>query len=99
MNALKEGGDEQPSPSEPETKPSDQSKADPMKLPTSSVAIVVVIVIVGFGGVFYMKVIKKKQKTVNIGNTEYDPDDWDDDDDTEAEMAEVPDKREDESDE
>ncbi len=98
-NALKEGGDEQPSPSEPETKPGEKSKADPVKLPTSSVAIVVVIVIAGIGGVFYIKVIKKKQKTVNAGNTEYDSDDWDDDDDTDAEMADVPDKREDESDE
>ncbi len=97
-SALKEGGDEQPHMSEPDAKPNDTGKADLVKLPGSSVEIVVVIVIVGIGGVFYMKVFKKKQKTTVNDTPEMDPDDWDDEED-EAEMADVPDAREDESDE
>ncbi|MCR5279163.1 MAG: DUF4366 domain-containing protein [Lachnospiraceae bacterium] len=96
--ALKESDAGRPTPSEAEVKPDNPDKADPVKLPNSSVLIVVVIVIVGIGGAFYMKVIKKKQKTTVSDTTEMDPDDWDDDDD-DTEMADVPDKREDESDE
>ena len=70
----------------------------PIKLNTSSLMIVGVIVIVGIGAVAYMKIIKKKPKTVPDDTYEQDPDDWDDDK-VDSELADVPDATEETDDE
>ena len=78
----------------PTTKPDQPEEKTQIKLPieltTNSLMIVGAIVIVGIGAFAYMKIIKKKPRTVAKVSYEQDPDDWDDEK-VDSELADVPD--------
>ncbi len=94
-----ENGNLTPTPATKTDQPEGENKEKlPVKLNTSSLMIVGVIVIVGIGVFAYMKIIKKKPKTVQDDTYEQDPDDWDDEK-VDSELADVPDAAEESKDE
>lgn len=70
----------------------EEVKKPPIKLDNSSLLIVGAIVIFGIFALIYIKVVKKKKPAASRRYAP-DPDEWDDDEP--AEVADVPDKKED----